>query len=110
MMLLTDKLKNFAEKIAEIEDVNIYHYFRPMMSAPFILWAETGENNNFSADNHKDEQIVGIDIDYYTKAEFDGVTDDIQEILQEIECAWTLSSVAYEDDTELIHYSWSIEI
>lgn len=110
MISLNQKLSNFSNEIAKITGCNIYHYFRPVMNAPYILWAETGESNSLEADNGKREQAISIDVDYYTKTEFDSVIDAIQNLFVTNGFAFELSSVAFEDDTNLIHYNWVVTI
>ena len=36
-------LKQIGEALDSIEGVNAYHYWRPQMQAPYIVWAEDGE-------------------------------------------------------------------
>ena len=90
--------------------VNVYHYWRPKMQAPFVVWAEDGESyERINADNHKAEQAITGYLDYYTKTEYDPKIDTIQDILNGMNgfpFSWYLDSVQYEDDTNLIHYQW----
>lgn len=78
------------------------------MAAPFLVWAETGEADSFDGDNRKQEQAVDISVDYYTKAEFDAVVDEIQAELNASCNSWRLDAVQFEEDTELIHYTWVV--
>ena len=91
-------------------ECGVYHYWRPMMQAPFCVWAEDGEASQLGADNLKAEQAVYGYIDYFTKTEYDANIDAIQAALQElagqIAFYWRLDSVQYEDETNLIHYQW----
>lgn len=90
--------------------VDVYHYWRPNMSAPFVVWAEEEEESSHNADDLKQEQAVTGYIDFYTKTEYDSTIDTIQNILNTILGAgtfsWRLNSVQYEDETNLIHYEW----
>lgn len=106
-MTLTSKIKSIAEALTSIEGLNVYHYFRPQMQAPFCVWQEDGEGNSFQTSNHKREQTISGTIDYFTQEEFDENVDKIQEALNGIEnCGWLINSVQFEDETELIHYEW----
>ena len=50
-------------------------------------------------------------IDLYTRQEFDPAVDQIQEGLNTSEgVGWVLSSVQYEDETNLIHYEWTFAV
>lgn len=105
------QLKRIRDSLAAIEGLKVYHYWRPRLQAPYLIWAEESEGDSLYTGNHKSEQVITGTIDYYTKTEYDPMVDTIQEKLNEIEnLGWTLSSVDYEDETMLIHYSWDWEI
>lgn len=106
-MTLQGKLRWFGEKLAEICP-RTYHYKKAVnASLPYCVWSETGEVDSFGADNKKEEQVIGGDVHYFTKTEYDPVSDDIQSLLNENRLYWRLESVQYEPDTGLIHYEWS---
>jgi len=71
---------------------------------------EDGENNSFHSDNHKQEQKIAGYVDYFTKTEFDTNVDVIQDILNAEPVAWSLRTVDYEDQTNLIHFRWWWEV
>lgn len=97
--------------LTSIDGLKVYHYWRPRMEAPFCVWQEEGEGDSLWASNHKKELIVTGTIDYYTREEFDTMVDSIQDAMNGIEnFGWVLDTVAYEDETNLIHYSWSWQI
>ena len=81
-------------------------HYRRTAKPPFIVWAEDGEDLPMSAENHKSEQQLTGVIDFYTLTEFDPIADDIQEILNAEPVGWSLGSVQYEDETNLIHFQW----
>ena len=104
-------LRRLAEALAGIENLRVYHYWRPQMQAPFCVWAEDGEENSMWGNNHKTEQVIKGTVDYYTKQEFDPAVDLIQTTLNTIEVlGWELNSVQYEDNTNLIHFEWRFQI
>lgn len=86
-----------------------YHYWRPKVEPPFLIWAEDGENG-MSADDMKACQAITGTVDYFTKSEYDQAVDAIQKAFDDMGCAWYLSSVQFEDDTGLIHYEWAWEV
>ena len=45
-------------------------------------------------------------IDFYSLEEADSKLDDIENALASLGATWTLSSVQFEEDTNLIHTSW----
>lgn len=105
-MTLNDKLKRIRDGFAEAAP-HVYHYWRERKSFPCIVWQENGEDASFYAGNQKAEQAVSGTLDYYTKLEFDPAVDTVQQIFRDMEISWTLNSVQYEEDTNLIHYEWN---
>lgn len=105
-MTLSQKLIKVATMYAGAVQ-NCYHYWRPVKTAPWLIWAEDG-GEEFVAGNHVAEQALTGSADYFTKDEFDPVIDTIQEAQNSLEgFAWSLNSVQYEEETELIHFEWS---
>lgn len=105
-MMLQEKLKQVQDALTKIGP-SVYHYWRPKMQAPFIVWAEASEDGCCNADGIKIEQEVRGTVDYYTLLEFDPIFDQIQASLNGlVSTAWELADVQYEEDTGLIHYSW----
>lgn len=115
--MLQTKIKKIGQALVDGLTVNgeltcgVYHYWRPNMSAPFVVWAEDGEDISLSADDRKQEQAIAGYVDYYTKLEYDERADAIQAILYELQgempFGWRLDSVQYEEDTNLIHFQWT---
>lgn len=106
-----NKLLAIQEALTAIEGLSVYHFFRPQLKPPYCVWQEESENNALWTSNHKREQVLTGSIDYFTQDEYDGMADKIQEALNGIEnCGWSLNSVQYEDETELIHYEWIWQI
>ena len=108
-MTLQTRLKSLADEFKEISSV-IHHYKRTEVSAPFGVWAEQYETNSDFADNSKTTQGVSVQLDYYTQEEFDSTIDDLQAYLNENGYPWSLDSVQFEDETNMIHYSWSFTV
>lgn len=100
-------LKQIGEALASIEGVNAYHYWRPQMQAPYIVWAEDGEETSLEANSHKREQMLRGYVDLFTKNEFDELFYEVQKAMNSLDnVMWNLESVQYEDETNLIHYEW----
>lgn len=89
---------------------NVYHYWRPMMQTPFIVWAEDGEADDFHSDNRKSEVLMNVSVDVYTKEEFDPLLDKVFNFLNESGIPFTIDSVDFEEDTGIIHYAFSCEM
>ena len=105
-MRLSDKLLRIRDALVPVT-TNVYHYWRTNAKPPYLIWAEDAEENSFDADTKKAEQQIHGTADYFTKLEFDPVIDAIQEALEGVShSGWSLSSVQYEEETGLIHYSW----
>lgn len=109
MTSLQTRLSSIAAEIRTLSNV-IHHYKRVEDSAPFGVWAEQYEEDSNYSDNHKQDQGIHIQLDYYTQTEFDEVIDDLQDYFDGKEYPWTLDSVIFEDDTNLIHYTWSFTV
>lgn len=109
MMSLQSKLIRIGQALAEITP-NCKHYYRAVKYPPFLCWAEDGEGDSFNSGNHKTEQVISGSVDFFTLTEFDPLVDAVQEKLDALGLAWRLDSVDFEEDTNLIHYSWSFEV
>lgn len=105
MTSIQSKLRKIQDALLTVTE-STYHYWRAKAEPPFLVWAEDGEIDSFHAGNRKQEQQLHGSADLYTKTEFDPLVDEIQDALDEIMTGWTLSSVQYEDETGLIHYTW----
>lgn len=88
----------------------VFHYFVTGQTGNYIVWIEDGEGVSGHADNKKTTQIISGTIDYFTKVEFDPVTEQIQAKLNDLRIAWRLNSVQHERDTGYIHYEWVWEM
>lgn len=110
MTSMQDNLRQIGERLAGISE-NCYHYWRAEKKFPCIIWQENAESTELKADNEKAIQRISGAIDYFTGKEFDPVADEIQKILDGMEAVtWSLNSVQYEDQTNLIHYEWLFEV
>lgn len=111
MMSLIERLAELKAALTGVSD-NVYHFRRPShgVKSGYIIFAETGESTDTWSDNHKVEQAVSVAVDYFTQTEFDTVVDSIQDALNSIRCGWRLEAVQYEDETNLIHYTWEVEL
>lgn len=104
-------LTKIRDALISIEGLTVYHYWHPRLNAPYCIWAEEMEGDSIWTDNHKTEQVITGTIDYFTLTDLDPMVDTIQDKLNSVEnLGWTLSSVQYEDETNLIHYSWDWQI
>lgn len=106
--MLQTNLKRLRDALVGISaDIKVYHYWRPNMKAPFILWQEDGEDDSLQANNHKVQQGIQGTVDYYTKTEYDEVFDQIQSSLNELEnYSWRYDGTVYEEESNLIHHTW----
>lgn len=111
MTSLTQKLEALKTALTGVTD-HVYHFRRPAngVKSGYIVFEETGETSGAWAGNHKSEQAIGVAVDYFTLVEFDPIVDSIQSALNSIECGWRLDDVQYEDETNLIHYTWTVNV
>ena len=107
-MTLQQKLESLVSAYTAITP-KVYHYLRPKLVPPFIVWQEDGENG-FDAGNIKAEQAITGSTDYFTQQESDPIIDQIQTAHNNLGIPWALNSVQYEDETNLIHYEWRWEV
>lgn len=115
-MTLQQKLERIGNALVEglTQDgeliCGVYHYWRSQKGAPFVVWAESYEDEPINGDNRKAEQAIRGYVDAYSKTEFDPLFDDVQSILnglaEDMPFGWMLDSVQYEEETNLIHYQW----
>lgn len=105
-MSLQSKLQQIGMAFAAVTP-KCYHYWRPVKNVPCLIWAESGEDNSFHSNNRKSEQRIVGTVDLFTKTEFDPIADSVQSTLDNLGVTWSLTSVQYEDETNLIHYEWS---
>lgn len=105
-MTLQSKLRQIGTTLATLT-TKTYHYYRPVKDIPCLIWAETGEETSFHSDNHKSEQRIVGTVDCFTKTEFDPLLDSVQDTFEALGLTWVLDTVQYEEETNLIHYTWS---
>lgn len=109
MTSLQSKLEKVGKALyAELGDM-VYHYWRPVRSAPMCIWQEDGEAS-FRADFREREQGITGTVDYFTQTEYDQNADKIQRALNKTCSNWNINSVQYEEDTKLIHYEWTFTV
>lgn len=101
-------LKRIRDVLNEAAPGIVYHYTRPAgTEPPFIVWQEDYEDSSLHADYSRAELQVHGMVNLYTATEYDPLCDSIQEALDSAEnVGWRLDSVIYEDETNLIHYTW----
>lgn len=109
---MQSKLKSFAEKLAaSLPDIPVGHYsYYPAHGEAYAVWAEDDEGMPLDGDDTKQAQVISGSLDYFTKEEFDPVTDDIQDFFKGNKISFRLNSTQYEDQTEYIHYEWTFEL
>ena len=110
-MSLVSKAQKIRDALSTIENLKCYHLMKPAsVSAPYAVWQEDAEGDSHYTDNVKSEQVLQATIDYYTKSEYDTMTDSIQSALNCEDISWTLNSFQYEDETKLLHYEWLVKV
>lgn len=109
MQSVNDKLMKIRDALSHID--NVHHYLRPAKGKPpFIVWQEDGSATDMWADSRMSEQQIHGTIDLFTETEYDPLVDQIQTALNGVMAGWSLLSVQYEDETNLIHYEWEWNI
>lgn len=97
--MLSSKLMAIHSALTAIEGLKAYHYKAPSSETlPYCVWYEDGEYSSLETDNHKAEQAIGGYVDYFTKTEFDGMVDAIQNALNGVDnCSWSYDATIYGD-------------
>lgn len=109
MMSIQNKLSKVGATLnKELGDI-VFHYWRPVKSAPMCIWQEDGEKS-FRADLREREQGITGTVDYFTQTEYDPNIDKVQTALNEACSNWNINSVQYEEETKLIHYEWTFTV
>ena len=92
-MNINTKLKKIRDLLVGLFE-HTYHYEASGELNRYIVWAEDMEGTPF----------------YAAKTEFDPLVDQIHEALAEDKISARIASVQYEDETQLIHYTWDFEV
>ena len=115
MVSLQNKLRQIGRAFNNALPGIVFHYHRPPANvfdgSAWLVWAEDFEENSFHGDNKKHEQVLHVSADYYTKTNYDANLDVVQDVLNDVlNVPWYIEAVQYEEDTELIHYTFSFEV
>lgn len=111
-MSVTNSLKRFGLALRNLDaghDYDVFHFWRPLMKTPFIVWRETGERNGFHSDNKKSEMIMSVNIDVFTSDEFDPLIDAVADFLNRNDIPFSIENVDFDETTKVIQYSFSCE-
>lgn len=101
------QLKAFGDALGEILSAS-FHYTAPENRPPkYAVWQEIA-GTSVSANNRHAESGFTIDVDLFTREEYDTTIDAISNLLDSYG-SWTIESVQYETDTGLIHYTWRLD-
>lgn len=105
---VSQKLQRVQAILANVGGDLVYHYRRPAGMKRFVTWQEDAQDSAFNANNRLQEICMTGTIDLFTPNEYDQLVDDITAALgQAGRVRATISLVAYEDETALIHYQWT---
>ena len=103
--MMASMLKRLQTALTGLTD-RVYHYFAgPNTAPPYIVWAEDGDHDLMAGNGHAERCSTGT-VDLFTNQEDDPLLQTIPVALREIEAAWYLNSVQFEQDTGLLHYEW----
>lgn len=86
----------------------VYHYFAAKAEPPYLVWSESGRPG-FSAGDRREEYSDSGLLHLFTRTERDPLIDKLEAALDERAIGYELEAVQYEDDTGLLHYTWSWE-
>ena len=107
MISIREKIEKVGRALrAQLGEDIVFHYWRAVKAGPMCIWAEDGEGASFRADRMEREQAITGSVDYFTEEEYDANVDKIQDALNSVCSNWSMNSVQYEEETDLIHYEW----
>lgn len=86
----------------------VYHYHAHKQTDSYIVWAEYG-TNILNADSEVREKAFKVQVDLFTKTEFDSKVEEIGALLDRDNISYSYD-VDYEKDTEYIHHIWDCEV
>ena len=110
MTYLTNLLNIPYQVFASLEDVDVYHYHAPNnKEAPYAIWKEENDES-FCSDNRRSERVIAGILDYYTLDDMDPNLDVLEQALESFGASWKLTASQFEDETNLIHYSWDWQV
>lgn len=75
---------------------------------PFITY-ETDHENNFGADDKVYQEVTGVTVTLYMRAEDLSIETELNEALKEAELFWTSSS-GYDDDQKVFTTVYEMEV
>ena len=84
------------------------HYYTKTKQENYTLWAEYGRKR-LMADNRVAESTIKIQVDRYTKIEYDPIADAITAVLDAAEIPHEYLT-DFEPDTGYIHHIWDCEV
>ena len=99
-MTLTERLKEF-KQIITLADSNAKHY-ESVKQGNYTAWSEYG-TDPLIADDSNCEETIKIQIDRFTKIEFDPVVEDIKTVLDGHDITYDYL-IDYETETKYIHH------
>lgn len=89
-------------------DLPVHHYFAAKQTDNYIVWAEYGLNQ-LSSDNEYDDGAFRVQIDLFTKIEFDPKVKELRKLLDRDDIAFSYL-VDHEEDTGYIHHIFDCEV
>jgi hypothetical protein len=106
-------------KLVDLRDILLstgietFHYEASKAKGNYIVWAEEGQGQSHTADNHVVMQTIRGTIEYFTKTEFDPMFDAIQTLLNSVnidEMVWQWDLTEKIRDSGYIRHLWTWEI
>jgi hypothetical protein len=83
-------------------------HYESMQKENCTIWTERGKKD-VKADNRHFQSIWQIQVDRFTKIEFDPMVDVINSVLDRGDIAFSYS-VFHEEETKYIHHVWDCEV
>jgi hypothetical protein len=87
----------------------VYHYHAHQQPDSYIVWAEYG-GSKLGADSRGQEKAARVQVDLFTRTEFDSNVETITALLDQDDIAASEPLTDYEPDTGYIHHIWDCNV
>lgn len=88
---------------------HVYHYLVDCEEEQYICWQEVGATHTY-ADGHPQETVQMIQLDYFTKTEYDPLYQKLLQTLWDADIPVQEQSPVYDQDEKVIRYILDCEV
>lgn len=89
---------------------NISHFYSKSEVFPYIVWKENSEGSEVAADNKKIQYSLNYSVDLYLKKPDADLIRRLENAFNTFRVSFQLTNVEYNEETEIIHYHYEVEL